>query len=154
MCEFWHLMILVETHSFCLTLDLQLSFYRLLCYNSRARCPLLQCLSTTSAILAGAHSYFVVSFKCEGKNSSHDLIPNPRIILVDCRDSAEHSSKWSASISITVRDFSPDEWVITLRLREPAYTNTVWWSRTTQNIGLHYLLQSAILIFPARGPAV
>ena len=30
-------------------------------YNSRAHCPLLQCLRTTSAILAGAHSYFVVS---------------------------------------------------------------------------------------------
>ena len=38
------------------------------CYNSRAHCPLLQCLRTTSAILAGTHSYFVVSsFKCEGK---------------------------------------------------------------------------------------
>ena len=63
-------------------LDLQLSFYRPLCYNSRAHCPLLQCLRTTSAILAGAHSYFVVSsFKCEGNNSHHDLIPNP---LLQC----------------------------------------------------------------------
>ena len=59
----------------------QLSFYRPLCYNSRAHCPLLQFLCTTSAILAGAHSYFVVSsFKCEGKNSYHDLIPNTRIL--------------------------------------------------------------------------
>ena len=59
--------------SFCTTLDLQLSFYRLLCYNSRAHCPLLQCLRTTSAIQAGAHSCFVVSsFKCEGNNSCHD----------------------------------------------------------------------------------
>ena len=64
-CQFW-------------TLDLQLSFYRPLCYN-RAHCPLLLCLRTTSAILSGAYSYFVVlSFKCEGTNSCHDLIPNPR----------------------------------------------------------------------------
>ena len=64
-------------------LDLQLSFYRPLCYN-RAHCPLLQCLNTISAILAGAHSYFVVSsFKCEGKNSCYDLIPNPCIIHQD-----------------------------------------------------------------------
>ena len=49
-------------------LVLQLSFYCPLCYNSRAHCPLLQSLCTTSAILAGAHYYFVVpSFKCEGK---------------------------------------------------------------------------------------
>ena len=47
-------------------LDLQLSFYRFLCYNSGAHCPLLQCLFTTNAILAGAHSYFVV-FKSEKK---------------------------------------------------------------------------------------
>ena len=32
-------------------LDLQLSFYRLVCYKSRAHCSLLQCLHTTSAIL-------------------------------------------------------------------------------------------------------
>ena len=43
------------------TLYLQLSFYRPLCYNSSAHCPLLLCIRTTSAILAGAHSYFVVS---------------------------------------------------------------------------------------------
>ena len=56
-------------------------FYRPLCYNSRAHCPLLQCPHTTSAILPGAHSYFVVSlFKYERKNSCHDLVPNPRII--------------------------------------------------------------------------
>ena len=36
--------------------------------NSRAHCPLLQFLHTTNAIIADAHSYFVVSsFKCEGK---------------------------------------------------------------------------------------
>jgi hypothetical protein len=64
-----------------MTLDLQLSFYRPLCYYSRALCPLLQCLRTTSAILASAHSYFVVSsFKCVEKISCHGLIPNPRII--------------------------------------------------------------------------
>ena len=45
-----------------------------LCYSSIANCPVLQCLCTTSAILAGAHSYFVVSFKCEGNNSCHYLI--------------------------------------------------------------------------------
>ena len=56
-------------HPFFTTLDLQLpSIYRPLCYNSRAHCPLLQCLRTTSAILADAHSCFEVSsFKCEGK---------------------------------------------------------------------------------------
>ena len=52
---------------FCTTLDLQLSSYHPLYYNSRAHYPLLQYLRT-SAILAGAHSYLVVSsFKCEGK---------------------------------------------------------------------------------------
>ena len=62
--------ILAESHPSCLTLDLQLSFYLLLCYYSRAQCPLLQCLRTTSAIVAGAHSYFVVSsFKSEGRNN-------------------------------------------------------------------------------------
>ena len=54
--------VLVDSHPFCTTLDLQLSFYRRLCYNSRAHCPLLQCLHTASAILAGAHSYFVVVY--------------------------------------------------------------------------------------------
>ena len=40
-------------------------FHRPLCYKSRARCPILQCLRTTSVILPGAHSYFVLSsFKC------------------------------------------------------------------------------------------
>ena len=57
---------------------IQLSFYRLLCYKS----ALLQCLHSTSAILVDAHSYFVVSFKCEGKYSWHDLIPNPRIFEI------------------------------------------------------------------------
>jgi hypothetical protein len=53
---------------FCTALDLQLSFYRPLRYNSRTHCSLLQCLRTTSSILAGAHSYFVVSSsKCEEK---------------------------------------------------------------------------------------
>ena len=70
-------MSLVESHPFCTTLDLQLGFYRLLCCNSRAHCPLLQCLRT-SVILADAHSYFVVSsFKSEGKNSCIDLISKP-----------------------------------------------------------------------------
>ena len=37
-------------------------------YDRRVHCPLLQCLRTRSAILAGTHSYFVVSaFKYEGK---------------------------------------------------------------------------------------
>ena len=68
--EYWH--------PFCTTLDLQRTFCRPLFYNSRAHCPLLQCLHTTSPILAGVHSYFAVSsFKCEGENSWHDLIPNP-----------------------------------------------------------------------------
>ena len=64
-----------ESHPFCTTLDLQLSFYCPLCYNIRAHYPLLQYLRTTSAILPGAYSYFAVSsFKCDGKNSCHDLI--------------------------------------------------------------------------------
>ena len=37
------------------------------CYNSTAHCPLLQCLRTTSAILAGVYYLVVSSFKCEGK---------------------------------------------------------------------------------------
>ena len=48
-----------------------------LCYKNRAHCSLLQCLHITTAILSSAHSYFVVSFKCVGKNSCHDLIPKP-----------------------------------------------------------------------------
>ena len=47
--------------------DLQLSLYRPLYYNIRDHCPLLPCLRATSAILAGASSYFVeLSVKCEG----------------------------------------------------------------------------------------
>ena len=58
-----------------------MSFYRPLYYNSRAHCPLQQCLRTTSATLAGPHSYVVISlFKREQKSSCHDLIPEPRII--------------------------------------------------------------------------
>ena len=69
---------------FCTTLNLQLSFYLALWYNSRAHRPLLQCQRTKSIILAGAHSYFVVSsFKFEGKNSCHDLIHNPRLSGVE-----------------------------------------------------------------------
>jgi hypothetical protein len=60
----------------------RLGFCLLLCYNSSVHCPLLQCLRTTSAILAGAHYYFVVSsFKCEGKYSCHDLI---HVIVFAC----------------------------------------------------------------------
>ena len=56
-----------ETNPFYTTLDLQMSLYRPLCYNSRTHCSLLQCLRT-SVIIAGAHSHFVVSsFTCEGK---------------------------------------------------------------------------------------
>ena len=57
-----------ESHTFCTMLDLQLILYCPLCDNTRDHYPLLQCLRTTSAILASAHSYFVVSsFKYEGK---------------------------------------------------------------------------------------
>ena len=71
-------LLLVESHPFCTTVKLK--FYRPLCYSSRPHCLLRQCLRTTSAILAGVHSYFAVSsFKCEGDNSCHDLIPNSRI---------------------------------------------------------------------------
>ena len=60
---------------------IKLSFYWLLSYDSRAHCSLLQFLRSTTAILAGAYSYFVLSsFKFEGKNSYHDLIPSPHII--------------------------------------------------------------------------
>ena len=68
----------------CKTLDLQLSLYCPLYYNSTALCPLLECLRTTSAILAGAHSYFVVSsLKCKVKNSCQDLISNSPIYCED-----------------------------------------------------------------------
>ena len=71
-----------ESHPFCTTLDLQLRFYRPMCYNSRAYCPLLQCLRTRSAIIAGEHSYFVGSFKWEGNSSCHDLNPKPHIYIL------------------------------------------------------------------------
>ena len=62
------LTVLVELHPFYAMLDVQLNFYYPLCYYSRAHCSLLQCLCTTSAILADTHFYFVVSlFKYEGK---------------------------------------------------------------------------------------
>ena len=74
MCEFWHLMF----YSSPIRSPWHLAYNRgsiALCYNSRAHCPLLQCLNTTSAILGGAHSYFVISSsKCEGKNSFHYFI--------------------------------------------------------------------------------
>ena len=64
---------------------LQLSRYRPLFYNSTPHCPLLQCIRTTSEILARAHYYYVVSsFKCEEKNNCHHLNPNPRIIRLCC----------------------------------------------------------------------
>ena len=48
-------------------LDLQLIFCRPLCYKSIAHCLLLQCLRTRSLIIAGPHSYFVISsFKWRG----------------------------------------------------------------------------------------
>ena len=53
--------ILVEPHQFCMTLDLQFSFYRPMYYNRRAHYTLLQCLHTTSATIAAAHSYLAVS---------------------------------------------------------------------------------------------
>ena len=56
-----------------------------MCYNSRAHCPLLQCISTTIAILAGPHPYLWYHYLgpiYEGKNSCHDLIPNPRIYFL------------------------------------------------------------------------
>ena len=44
----------------------------------KKKCPVLRGLRTTSAILAGAHSDFVVSsFKCVRENNYHDLSPNP-----------------------------------------------------------------------------
>ena len=74
----WRHAVLVESHPFRTTHDLQTSFYHPLCYDSRDHCLLLQILHTTSVILAGSHSYFVVSSLSEGKNRWHDLIPNPR----------------------------------------------------------------------------
>ena len=54
----------------------QLSFYRPLCYYNRPHCP----LHTTITILAGAHSYFVVSsFTCEGKNMLPWLNTQPSV---------------------------------------------------------------------------
>ena len=58
----------LESYPVGTSLDLQLSFYRPMCYNSRAHCPLMQYQRTNNATLAGAHSYFVVSsFKRERK---------------------------------------------------------------------------------------
>jgi hypothetical protein len=87
--------VLVKSHPFSTLLDLQLSFYCPLCYNSRVHCSLLQCPCPTSVILAGAHSYFVVSsFKCEWKNSCHDLIPKPPIYLhIVIHNSSNHPTQ-------------------------------------------------------------
>ena len=77
-CEFWYFMILVESLPFYTTLDLQLSFYCLFVKRVELAALYRQCVHITSALLAGAHSYFVVwSFKCEWKNSCHDLMTNP-----------------------------------------------------------------------------
>ena len=51
--------VLVESDPFCTMLDLQLTFYVPVCNKNKAHCPFLQYLRTTSAILAGAQSYFV-----------------------------------------------------------------------------------------------
>ena len=48
-------------------------------------CSLLQCLCITSAVLAGTHFNFVISFKCEQKNSCHNLISNPHISVKVCK---------------------------------------------------------------------
>ena len=63
------------TIPFCTKLDLQLSLYRPLWYNSRTLWPLLQYLRTISAILAGAHYYFVVSSYMRGKIVAITLSP-------------------------------------------------------------------------------
>ena len=76
-------LILLSRHAilqFYTTRYCQFGFYHPLCYNSRAQCPLRQCLRIANAIIAGTDSYFVVSsFKREGKISCHDLIPIPRV---------------------------------------------------------------------------
>ena len=105
MCEIFHHAVLVESHSFCTMHEFQVSFYCPLGYNSRVQCPLLQCLHTTSAIVVGKHSYFVISsLKCEGKNCSHDLIPNPCVYLYTrwaCHASLLHSVvAWMRNISV------------------------------------------------------
>ena len=95
---------------FCTMVDLQLSFYRPLCYKSRVHCPLLHDLRTKSAIPTGVHSYFVVSsFKCEGNNGCHDLIPNP-CMLCSCKRllvvllGAHHSGQTRSTTSWSVQD--------------------------------------------------
>ena len=62
---------------FYMTLDLQLSFYRPLCYISGAHYLPLQCLCTTSTILAAAYSYlWYHRLNVNEKNSCHHVIPN------------------------------------------------------------------------------
>ena len=104
MYEFRHIFVLIKSHAFCSTLDLQLSFYCPFFYNSRAHCSLLQCLRTASAILAGAHSYFVVSsFKFEGKNCYHDIFfvfqwPPTKVIFLpedNCFGQCSAHSQWA-----------------------------------------------------------
>ena len=56
----------------------------------------MQCLRTTSAILTGAHSYFLVSsFKCDGKNSRHDLYIS--LMIIDCESHCSKKKKWKMS---------------------------------------------------------
>ena len=60
---------------FCTTLDLQLTFYRPLCYNSRAHCPLLQCLRATSAICI-CFDRVIITAQCTAAFS--DLLCSPK----------------------------------------------------------------------------
>jgi hypothetical protein len=85
---------------------LRTEFYRPMCYNSWAHCSLLQCLHA-SVILADVHSYFVASsFKWEGKNSCHDLIPTlmPKVCYENFVDRELHSllknSFWHSDITV------------------------------------------------------
>ena len=113
-----------------------------LCYNSRAHCPLLQCLCTTRAILAGANSYFVVSaFKCEGNNSCHDLIPNPR--------SSSTGQSIDGSTVSTLRSY--DAWVLAFTLRLAWRTSAVFVCAVTgEGTRAHQQLQSATCVSMGR----
>ena len=71
----------------CTMLDLQLSFYYPLCYNSRAHCPLLQCVCTTSAILAVFFLWYD-HLNVRGTITCHDLILSSPLFMYDFKNIA------------------------------------------------------------------
>ena len=109
-----------ESHPFCTTLNAQLSSIAL-CVVIVELTALYCSVRSTSAILGGAHSYFVISsFKCEGKNSCHDIIPNHNLVFKSNQSTTKSkkcNKKW-------YRDVVKDPRVCALCPRNPAAEET------------------------------